>query len=1172
MNENYSFQKSTPQNKTKNNKSLKDSIHLLFLLFSLLGIATGFSQTTINITTTGAGTFNVPCDVTSITVQVWGGGGGGYGDNNNNNIVGHGGGGGAYTTGTLAVTGGQVINFTVGAGGNGGSSIGGNGGDTTFLTLTAGGGTGGSVSSGGVGGTASGGTTNLSGGNGTAGINPIGGSGGSGAGPGGGTGGTGGGDGVNGTSGSTIGGGGGASGDRSGGARTGGAGARGQITITYTSTLQTYCSPTFTTAIEPITNVTFAGINNTTSNTVNGSSALESFCYAATVMQGSPTNIISVKGNTDGNFTDYIRVYIDWDQNGTFGNNANEIYDLGTITNSTGVDAITLTSNIAVPATASIGVTKMRVMKRYNGYPTGSCQTGTGYGQAEDYIVNVVAPLPCVTPTSQPTALSLTPTGATIAGSFTAASPAADNYLVLISVNSSAPSAPVNGTTYTIGSTYQTGYMVVDNDTNTTFTATGLTPLTTYYVYIYSFNSVCTGGPAYLGTNPLTGSTTTLTPDYCIPTISSTYQTSTTCHIQKVEFIGTLQDITNTSSFPTVVPFGYENYTGLALKSIQAKGEGVNIYMESPNSGYIKAWVDWNQDGDFLDAGETVYDAGGVSQASTTFGFIVPTGIPAADYRVRLRISGRNSSMFGTDAGYSWDACSTDLNYYGETEDYLLRVIDNCNAKISSITSGSVCGSGVVTLQATGTAGTTEFRWYSSETGGSLLGTTTSGSWDTPSISTTTDFWVTAYNGSCETLVRTKITAFVKTVPTLTFATSATEICGENSIVALTAAGDTELIYLIDENFESGLGTFTNVHYVSNAAVNSQTAWQTHTGPYIPTGLTWYPAISSGFGANSFAFVTSDIGGYYTGPNYNYYTINNGLVSSTVNSTSFLNLTLTLRLYFDRYYPDGANATSELMTIDVSTNGGTSWTSISGNITGDVGYGTKFSDITYDLSAYINQPNLKIRVRYYSDTWANGAAVDDIQLFGTKALNTAFVWSGSSLPDAYLDAATTIPYTSGASATTVYVKPTLTQLEMGSYTFTATATLSNGCDVSQDITITNKTSVWRGTSSNDWNDPNNWSSAAVPDINTCVIIPDITSTNPSNVLGAGFNAYGKTLNIKDNGVLEITSGNTLTIQNLVDVNTTGVFRIQNSGSLIQIDNIANTGNISMKRDVNIRKL
>lgn len=942
------------------------------------------------------------------------------------------------------------------------------------------------------------------------------------------------------------------------------------ITTSFGPGCLSYCTPTFTSGVEPISNVTFNTINNTSPNVCGAGSQYEDFTSISTTVIKSSTYSLSVTGNTCGNFTNNIRAYIDWNIDGDF-LDAGESIDIGTITNSaTGVISLPIT----IPAGATTGIARMRIMKRFGGYPTGPCQTGTGFGQAEDYNLNIIDPALCIVPLAQPTALNLTPAGSTISGGFIAASPAADNYLVVVSTSATPPSAPVNGTTYTVGGTLAPGYTIVDTDNNTTFTASGLTPLTTYYFYIYSFNSLCTGGPLYLGTSPLTGSTTTTTADYCTPTIGAAYATSTSHHIRKVEFIGTLQDVINTSTFPSVAPFGYTNFTGLAVKSIQAKGEGVNIYMESPASGYIKAWVDWNADGDFADAGETVYDAGGTAQASTTLGFIVPTAIPTGDYRVRLRISGRNVS--GSDAGFSWNSCTTDLAYFGETEDYILRVIENCPARIATITNGFVCGSGTVTLNVTGTAGTTEFRWYTAQTGGTPIATTATGSWTTPSITTTTVYWVTAFNGSCETLVRTKITAQVRPVPTLSFATSNTEVCGENSIVALTASGDNEIIHLINENFEGGLGSFSNVHYVSNPAVNTQTAWQIRTSPYVPTGLTWFPEIQSNFGANNFAFVNSDIGTYSCPPagSQCYYTVDNGLVSSTVNSTGFLNLTFKFRMYFDRYYPEGSFLPNELMTVDVSTNGGTTWNPISGNIVTDAGYGTRFSDFTYDLSAYINQANLRVRVRYFTNTWANGAAVDDIELYGLRPLSTALNWSGTPLPDVFTDAATTIPYVAGTPATTVYVRPNLAQLENGSYTFTATATLTNGCAVSQNITINNKSNIWKGTVSNDWSNPNNWSPPVVPDANSCVIIPSVANSNgnKSEIIGPGYNGFGKTLEVKADGVLEVNSVNTLTITDGITVAPTGTFLIEDSSSLIQVNNIANIGNIRMQRNTNIRRL
>ncbi|MEW5675007.1 T9SS sorting signal type C domain-containing protein [Flavobacterium enshiense] len=209
----------------------KFKLHYLFLLLWSCLIN---AQTTDNITTVGSGTWTVPAGVTSITIRAWGGGGAGGGSTTDNK-GGSGGGGGGHTTNTFTVTPGQVIPYTIGAGGT--NTVGGagtSGGNTTILTLTANGGVGGGAdkSTPGAGGTATGGT-NTSGGNGSIG-NTKGNAGGNGAA----TGGTGGAGNVSdnpGNPGNAPGGAGGG-GEHNGASVAGGNGARGEIRITYTST------------------------------------------------------------------------------------------------------------------------------------------------------------------------------------------------------------------------------------------------------------------------------------------------------------------------------------------------------------------------------------------------------------------------------------------------------------------------------------------------------------------------------------------------------------------------------------------------------------------------------------------------------------------------------------------------------------------------------------------------------------------------------------------------------------------------------------------------------------------------------------------------------------------------------------------------------------------------
>lgn len=730
--------------------------------------------------------------------------------------------------------------------------------------------------------------------------------------------------------------------------------------------------------------------------------------------------------------------------------------------------------------------------------------------------------------------------------------------------------ATLAGSTITAGTgtwTLISGTATITSPNSSTSGITGIIPGTPVTLRWTIDNGNCGSGfDDVIITSPMGSSCLS----YCTPSINATYQPPTNHHIRKVEFIGTLLDITNTSTYSTVTPYGYQDFTALATKSQQAQGEGVNIYFESPNSGYMKAWVDWNKDGDFGDAGETVYDAGGTSLASTTLGFIIPGTAPIGDYRVRLRISGRNLS--GSDAGFAWDSCTTNLAYYGETEDYLFTVVASCAAKINTITNGSTCGTNTVTLGATATAGTTQFRWYAAQTGGTQLpgSPTATGSWTTPSISSTTDYWVTAFNGTCESLVRTKVTATIKPVSTLSFITSAPEICGEDTSITLSATGSLEAVNLIDETFESGsLGTFTgtNAQGGNPAGIDTASEWQNKTSPFIPTGTTWFPAIASGLNPNKFAFVNSDVG---TCGASCYYTLNNILTSASVPTTNFTALTLDFKLFYDRYYVDGSNTASEYMVVEVSPDGGTTWNNVSGNITSDQGYGTRFKQMSYDLSSatYLNKTAIKVRIRYYTSTWANGAAVDDIQLYGTRPLSPNFTWTGSPVA-AYTDASFTTPYISGSTLTgPVYIKPTLTQLETSSYSFTANANLTNGCTTSATINVTNKSKVWKGTTDNDWNKASNWLPVGVPDSSTCVIIPTGTTSQITNTP----DALAKNLTIKaSTGTLELFSGRNLTVTDFIKVETGATFNVQNSANLVQINNVTNTGNIAYKRNTNVRR-
>jgi endonuclease I len=113
----------------------------------------------------------------------------------------------------------------------------------------------------------------------------------------------------------------------------------------------------------------------------------------------------------------------------------------------------------------------------------------------------------CTTPTAAATNLILSPTATSISGSFTA-SASANRYLVIRSISNTLSASPVNGTTYVAGAVFGGG-TIVQYGTSTSFSSIGLTPVTTYYYFVFAANGACTGEPFYLNTS-LNGNTATL--------------------------------------------------------------------------------------------------------------------------------------------------------------------------------------------------------------------------------------------------------------------------------------------------------------------------------------------------------------------------------------------------------------------------------------------------------------------------------------------------------------------------------------------------------------------------------------------------------------------------------------------------------------------------------------
>ena len=160
------------------------------------------------------------------------------------------------------------------------------------------------------------------------------------------------------------------------------------FTVTITDTL---CDPAADiNIVEPITLVNVAEINN--SSTENPSNDYEDFTSIVGNVVRGQSYTATFEGFTDGDFTDYFRVFVDWNQDQFF-DIATESYYMGSITNSTGIDGIQTSGIIIVPNDAVFGLTTMRIMKNKNNYSPDACTIDSGSGQVEDYKLDVNPPL-----------------------------------------------------------------------------------------------------------------------------------------------------------------------------------------------------------------------------------------------------------------------------------------------------------------------------------------------------------------------------------------------------------------------------------------------------------------------------------------------------------------------------------------------------------------------------------------------------------------------------------------------------------------------------------------------------------------------------------------------------------------------------------------------------------
>lgn len=1167
---------------------------LPLILLLLLCTNWGFSQTTV--TFTSSTTWTCPAGVTSIQAEAYGaGGGGGYGGGTNKYGGGGGGGGGYSNNSAITVIPGTVYTITVGTAGAAGTSGTPNGGAGTastatfgVTTITANGGGGGnSYSNSGTGGSGGSGTTRNggSGGTGTTGGSGGGGgcagttgNGGGGAVPTAGTVGTGGtiagagGAGTTanaavGTAGSIYGGGGGGGTKSSSGA----AGAGGYFAITYTLPAPSNDNCTGAIALTVGSSCSFA-----TYTTTNAT--------ASTVPSTPPAPGCANYLGGDVWFSAVVPAtgVLDIDTN------TQVITDGGMAVYSGACAALTLIScdddssaNGLMPYLHLTGLTPLTtVYIRFWEY--GNDNPGT-------FDICVSSPSPCTTPTAQPTALSLNVSSGNISGTFTAASPAPSNYLVVYNTTGVAPT-PVNGTSYSIGGTVGAGNIVADNDTNTSFTVSGLSSSTTYYFFVFSFNQGTCAGINYLTTSPLTGNATTGIV-YCSPV-----STTVSDYISSFTTTSGINNINHTSSSSGAN--GYSDFYNTESVS-QVAGGTINFTETYVGGSHgFNIWVDYNNDGDFLDAGEKEFASAAIATGHT--GSFVVNAVAAGNYRMRIR------AWYNTN---NPDSCASQT--YGEAQDYKLIVLTPlpCSGNPSAITVSAVgATTATVSWTAASPAPTSGYQYYLSTSNTAPIaataptGSTAAGVTTVNLTGLTGDtkyyFWVRSNCGA--------VNGQGYWIGPVSFQT----LCAPGSGTGTSSLGCPSVV-------SGGLGLSgadpAAITCATSGCVDLEATYLQlgQTTTYTAQSIPYNPPYQFGCLTNAVSVNTDDVWSplinlpfnfCFYGNNYSQCTIgSNGVLSfdttkaSTSSGYSFSNnlpsttgalfANTIYGVYHDIDPSKGGTVGWELITLTSGCRAlVASWKDVpmfSDNSILYTGMMVLYEN-TNIIEVYIKEKNID---NHDVSPWNGGNAIVGVQnAAGTAAvvapnrngLDTnwtangeawRFVPSGTSITSIkwYQGAGTGGPVV--GTTDVINVCPTTTT----TYTAEVTYTLCGGTTlkVTDQTTVTvSGSKTWTGATSTNWNVATNWSPSGVPVATDRVVIANVAN---KPVISGGTNALACSITVQAGAQLTVNAANNITVTNAVSVSPTGRFVINDTGSLVQVNNVANTGNIEHLRTTNVRR-
>lgn len=360
--------------------------------------------------------------------------------------------------------------------------------------------------------------------------------------------------------------------------------------------------------------------------------------------------------------------------------------------------------------------------------------------------VNVTTLAPVVD-TTAPTAPTLTASGTTSSSTNLSWSGATDN---------------VGVTGYDV---YQDGALL-GSTASTTYAVTGLNPTT---AYAFTVKAKDAAGNVSVASNTVNVTTLAVTLTYCTSQGNSIAD----------EYIGRVQigSIDNVSGGVT----GYVDYTSLSTDLTKGDAATITITPTWTGTTYSEGYavfIDYNQDGDFADAGETVWTKATSTATPAVGTFTVPATALSGPTRMRVSMK------------YNGTPTSCETFSYGQVEDYTVNLV----AAVADTTPPTA-----PTLTASGTTETTtDLSWsgatdnvgvtgYDVYRGATLLGSTASTTYAVTGLtpSTTYSFTVRAKDAAGN------VSAASNTV-NVTTASPAGDTTPPSAPTNLTASGTTQ--------------------------------------------------------------------------------------------------------------------------------------------------------------------------------------------------------------------------------------------------------------------------------------------------------------------------------------------------------------------------------------------